>query len=166
MKIDLIPVEINKKNVLNNLLEKYNYEFSQYDKIPFNENGLFGYRYLDEYWMDGNRFAYFIFVDDKLAGFVLVNKHPECDNPIDWAISEFFVSYNYRNLGVATAIMKKIFNKHKGYWHIKYHAKNIASAYFWNKIAKMYSNDNCETVEGIEDYFDGTKSTILFFKVN
>lgn len=166
MKVDLIPVEISKKKVLNNLLEKYNYEFSQYDKIPFDENGLFGYPHLDDYWRDDNRFAYFIFADDKLAGFALVNKHPECDKPIDWTIAEFFVSYNYRNLGVATAIMKKVFNRHKGYWHIKYHTENVASTHFWNKIAIEYSNDNYETVEGLEDYSDGTKSTVLFFKVN
>lgn len=28
MKIDLLPADISKKSTLNNLLEKYNYEFS------------------------------------------------------------------------------------------------------------------------------------------
>lgn len=165
MKIDLLPVDISKKSILNNLLEKYNYEFSQYDKIPFNDEGLFGYRYLNEYWTDDERFAYFIYVNNNLAGFALINKHPECDKPIDWAVAEFFVSYNYRNLGVATAVMKQIFDKHKGYWHIKYHSQNTVSVHFWNKIARIFSNDNYEAVKGIEDYYDGTKSTVLFFEV-
>lgn len=165
MSIELKPVSFEEKEVLNNLLEKYYYEFSQYDKIPFNNNGLFNYRYLNSYWTDDGRFAYFIFADNKLEGFALINKHPECDRQIDWAVAEFFVSYNYRNSGVATMIMDKIFAIHKGYWHIKYHSANIASVKLWNKIAKKYSNNDYETLNGLEDYYDGTKSTVLFFKV-
>jgi predicted acetyltransferase len=164
MEIELKGVAVKEKEILNNLLEKYNYEFSQYDKIPFDENGLFHYRYLDNYWTDPDRHAYFIVAEDKLAGFVLINKHPECNRPIDWAIAEFFVSYNYRRSGVGTTVVNKLFDQYKGYWHIKYHPNNIASALFWNKIASRASNGNYETLRGDEDYFDGTEAKVLFFK--
>lgn len=165
MNVELKQVAIGEKEILSNLLEKYNYEFSQYDKVPFDENGLFGYRYLDNYWTNEGRFPYFIIVDKKLAGFALINKYPECDRPIDWAVAEFFVSYNFRRSGVASIVMKKIFEIHKGYWHIKYHQKNVASELFWNKIAKDYTNNNYEVVKGNEDYYDGTEAKVLFFKV-
>jgi predicted acetyltransferase len=164
MNIELMPVSIDKKDILNNLLEKYNYEFSQYDKIPFNQNGLYNYRYLDYYWTEEGRAAYFIVVDNNLAGFVMINKHPECDKPINWAIAEFFVSYNYRRCGVATTIMNEVFKIYKGYWHIKYHPKNIASEIFWTKTANKASNGNYEIIKGNEDYFDGTEAKVLFFK--
>lgn len=118
---------MSEKDTLANLLEKYNYEFSQYDKRQFDNNGLFGYKYLNNYFTEESRHAYFIYVDDILAGFALINKYKECDRPIDWSIAEFFVSYNFRRQGVATEAVRQIFSFHKGWWHIKYHKKNVAS---------------------------------------
>lgn len=166
MRIELIQVTANEKNTLSNLLEKYNYEFSQYDKRKFDENGLFGYKYLDNYFYEDGRFAYFIMVDDELAGFALINKYHECERPIDWSIAEFFVSYNYRRNGVATKAIDLIFEKHKGYWHIKYHENNKASVVLWNNIAKKYSNGNYELCIGDEPFDDDTEASVLFFKNN
>lgn len=165
MKTEIIRITEDRKDVLTNLLEKYLYEFSQYDKWELNDNGLFGYEYLDEYFIENDRFAYFIYAGERLAGFALLNKYPECDRPIDWSIAEFFVSYNFRRQGVATEAIRQIFEKHKGCYHIKYHRKNTASVIFWNNVAKKYSNGNYEIVMGDEPYYDGTPSTVLFFEV-
>jgi len=43
MNVEIRPVTPDEKNTLNNLLEKYNYEFSQYDRIPFGADGLYHY---------------------------------------------------------------------------------------------------------------------------
>lgn len=165
MTIQCISVPAEEKGTLNNLLEKYNYEFSQYDKIPFGEDGLYGYPYLDCYFTDSDRYAYFIVVDGKLAGFALINKRPECDSEIDWAVAEFFVAYPYRGKGVATEIMNQIFALHKGIWHIKYHPANTASVRLWNKVAEKYAVSGVERLRGSEDYYDGTPSTVLVFTV-
>ena len=95
MKTIIKKVKPQEKDTLANLLEKYNYEFSQYDKRQFDNNGLFGYKYLNNYFTESSRYAYFIYVDDTLAGFALVNKYKVCERPIDWSIAEFFVSYNF-----------------------------------------------------------------------
>lgn len=164
MNITIKRVNPNEKDTLANLLEKYNYEFSQYDKRQFDNNGLFGYKYLNNYFMEESRYAYFIYVDETLAGFALINKYKECERPIDWSIAEFFVSYNFRRQGVATEAVRQIFDIHKGWWHIKYHKKNIASVILWNKIAKMYFNDY-ELCIGDEPFDDGTEASVLFFEV-
>ena len=49
MDIELKPVKIQQREILANLLEKYLYEFSQYDGRDVNALGLYGYRYLDYY---------------------------------------------------------------------------------------------------------------------
>lgn len=165
LNIELKQVNIKQKNILSNLLEKYNYEFSQYSNDNFDNNGLFGYSHLDSYFEEEDRFAYFIIVENNLAGFVLINKHKECDRDIDWSVAEFFVSFNYRNKGIATNIMNSVFNIHKGYFNIKYHPKNIASEKLWNKVAKKYSNNNYETIYNGEKYNDDSESIILIFKV-
>lgn len=166
MNIELKQVTVNEKHILNNLMEKHIYEFSQYDLIPYNEEGLFNDPHLDSYFTDSDRFAYLIYADGKLAGLALVNKYPECDRPIDWAVAEFWISYHYRRKGVGTAVMDMLFEKFKGVWHIKYHPKNEVSHVFWNKIADKASGGNYETVRGKEDYFDGTPAKVLVFNTN
>ena len=165
MKTEIIRVTEDRKAILANLLEKYNYEFSQYDKRKFGDNGQFGYKYLNNYFTEKSRFAYFIYADNQLAGFALLNQYPECGRPIDWSIAEFFVSYNFRKQGVATEAVRQIFEKHKGCYHIKYHRKNTASVILWNNVAKKYSGGNYEIVTGDEPFDDGTEATVLFFEV-
>ncbi len=165
MEVELKGIPVEKKETLNNLLEKYNYEFSQYDQAPFDDEGLFHYPYLDQYWSEAGRYPYFIIVDHKLAGFVLINRHGACDRPVNWSVAEFFVSYPYRRKGVATIIMERIFKLHQGFWHIKYHPKNAANKIFWNKLVRSVSNGCYEIVEGNECYFDGTASQVLIFKI-
>ena len=49
MAVTLKIVSLQEREILANLLEKYLYEFSQYDKIDLNALGLYGYKYLDCY---------------------------------------------------------------------------------------------------------------------
>lgn len=164
MNVELKPVLSEEKNILDNLLEKYNYEFSQYDGIPFGPDGLFRYWPLDAYWTEEHRAAYFILADGALAGFVLINSHPEADCPLDWAVAEFFVAYPYRRKGVGSAAMAQVFQRYKGRWQIKFHTKNLPSVAFWNGIARRYAAGNVKTLRGTEDYCDGTPSTVLCFE--
>lgn len=164
MKVELKPILTEQKEILNNLMEKYLYEFSQYDLIPFDETGLFRDPHIDDYFTDKTRFPYFIYADGKLAGFALVNKHAEAPAPLDWAVAEFFVAYGYRRKGVGTFIMKELFNRHKGVWQIKYHSKNAGSKIFWQKIASEASGGKVELMRGNEDYCDGTPAEVLVFQ--
>lgn len=165
MKIQLKTVSVEKKDILNNLMEKYLYEFSQYDGYAFDETGLFRDPSIDRYFTEQNRHSYLIIVDNNLAGFVFVYKRAECDEPLDWAIGEFFVAYPYRRSGVGTAVMQKLFEQYKGIWQIRYHPKNAGSEKFWQRIAAAASGNNYKTVRGEEDYGDGTPSKVLVFEV-
>jgi Predicted acetyltransferase len=71
MDIIIEPVKKEEKEILRNLLEKYNYEFSQYNGLDINNLGLYGYDYLDSYWTEENRFPFFIKINNKLAGFIM-----------------------------------------------------------------------------------------------
>ncbi|MDE5911583.1 MAG: GNAT family N-acetyltransferase [Clostridia bacterium] len=164
MKVEIILAKIEDKPTLANLLEKYNYEFSQYDCRPFNNNGLYGYEYLDRYWIEDVRFPYLIKVDDKLAGFALINNIAECAEKCNWSVAEFFVGYPYRNKGVGTRAMMKIFDKHKGLWHIKYHCRNIVSVGFWNKIARLFAKKEVKVFD-TQDFYNASKGKVLTFEV-
>ena len=74
----MCPMALGEREILGRLLEKYLYEFSQYDHSLFGENGLYGYPYLDAYGREEGRHAFFLRYQGKLAGFVLLNQVQEC----------------------------------------------------------------------------------------
>ncbi|HBL84246.1 MAG: GNAT family N-acetyltransferase [Clostridiales bacterium GWF2_38_85] len=166
MKIEIIPARIEEKEILRNLLEKYDYEFSQYDLRDVNNIGLYGYKYLDYYWAEENRWAFFIKVDGKLAGFVMVNDYPEANEPTDYSMSEFFVMHKYRRYGVGKYAAFVMFDMFKGKWQLKRHPKNIASVYFWDKVVSEYTKGNFKLVKSYPntEYEDGTLGDIFFFE--
>jgi predicted acetyltransferase len=167
MNISIIPVSYGDKEVLRNLLELYNYEFSQYDDTDVNNYGIYGYRYLDHYWTDDNRFAYFIKVDNKLAGFAMLRGYSNEEKQNNYSIAEFFVMYKYRKMGVGIYVMEYFFNKYKGEWKIGYTPRNKTAKIFWNKVVKKYSNGKYEIITNdINDkYKDGTIGETLIFKI-
>lgn len=124
--VEIIKVKKEEKEILLNLLEKYEYEFSQYTLIDVNPLGLYGYDYLDYYFTEENRYAYFIKVDGKLAGFVMINDYPEIpDEKTDFCVSEFFVLFKYRKQGIGRKAIFEVLDKHRGKWQLKRHPKNI-----------------------------------------
>ena len=125
MNITIESVSREEKEVLRNLTEKYEYEFTSYEDADVNDLGLYGYKYIDHYWTELDRFAYFIKVNNKLAGFIMVDTHRYIEKiETKYSIAEFFVMLKYRKCGVGTYALKHILNKHKGKWQIGYNPKN------------------------------------------
>ncbi|MDR0909719.1 MAG: GNAT family N-acetyltransferase [Spirochaetaceae bacterium] len=167
MNITIEPVGKDKKEILRNLLEKYQYEFSQYDNKDTNDLGLYGYDWLDCYWTEENRWAYFIRVNNQLAGFMMINDYQE--TPLldtDYAMAEFFVMYKFRRMGAGKYAAKYAFDKYKGKWQLKRHPKNRGSVYFWNKIIEEYTNGKYELMKNNENakYEDSTNADIFIFE--
>ncbi|MDR1002864.1 MAG: GNAT family N-acetyltransferase [Oscillospiraceae bacterium] len=166
MNFELVPVQKDEKQILANLLEKYDYEFSQYDLRDVNKLGLYGYDYLDCYWTEPNRWAFFIKVDGTLAGFAMVNDYPElAELPADYHMSEFFVLYKYRRLGVGKLTAFKLFDMFSGTWALRRHPHNIPSVCFWDKIVSEYTKGNYTLYESYKDadYEDGTLGDAFYF---
>ena len=108
MNIELVVVERDEKEILRNLMEKYDYEMSQYGNDDVNKLGLYGFDYFDNYWQEGaKRWAYFIKVDGKLAGFAMFisDYFYLKDKKSDYMMNDFFVMYKYRGLGVGKSTM-------------------------------------------------------------
>ena len=159
MEIELKLVKKDEKEILRNLLEKYEYEFSQYDGREINNYGLFGYDYLDNYWTEENRFHYFIYVDNKLAGFVMINDYKEVNFETNYTLSEFFVIYKYRNMGVGKYVANYVFNRYNGKWQLTYLQKNEIAKKFRNIVVNECTKGNYE-VKKIETEFE-TKEDVL-----
>lgn len=166
--VELIKVEVKDKEILNNLLEKYLYEFSQYEKTDIDENGLYNYEWIDYYFTEKNRFPYFIKVNNHLAGFALISDYPEVpEESTTYCLSEFFILYKYRCKGYGKEAVFQVLNKHRGKWQLKCHPGNIVSTIFWEKVINEYTNGEFRLIKNYPnsevDYEDGTKANVFFF---
>ncbi|MGN0326479.1 MAG: GNAT family N-acetyltransferase [Lachnospiraceae bacterium] len=164
----IIEAKIEDRDTMRNLLEKYLYEFSQWEKTDVKDDGLYGYEYLDSYFEEENRYPYLIKVDDKLAGLILISDYPEVpDEKTDFCLSEFFIMNKYRRKGYGKEAVFQVLNQHHGKWQLKRHPHNLASVHFWNKIIAEYTNGNYRLVEKYPDkdvdYGDGTPADVFFF---
>lgn len=167
MQVTLRQARFEDREILANLIEKYEYEFSQYDDRDVDQLGLYDYKYLDYYWIEDKRWAYFIESDGKLAGFVMVNDLPEVeDTETDFQIAEFFVMYKYRRAGVGKQAFLQLINKHKGRWQLRRHPKNIASVHFWSNVIDDYANGKFELIKSHPKcgYNDGSLGDVFFFE--
>ena len=123
-----------------NLLEKYLYEFSQWEKTDVNDKGLYGYEYLDCYF----------------------------EEKTDFCLSEFFIMNKYRRKGYGKEAVFQVLNMHHGKWQLKRHPHNIGSVHFWNNVIAEYTKGNFRLVEKYPNkevvYDDGTLADVFFFE--
>ncbi len=146
MDIRVEPILLEQKSVLIQMMELYNYDFSEFSQDDLNEYGYFGYAHIDDYWNEEGRHPFFIRVDGKLAGLVLVRsccEHNDLPNPHN--IAEFFVMKKYRNNGVGRAAAVKVFDRFPGSWEISQWTNNLPAQRFWQKVVAQYTHGNYRT---------------------
>lgn len=166
MKISLTPIKKEEYEILINLAEKYEYEFSQYSNVDVDVMGTFGCAdWLQIYFSEQNYWPYFIKVEEKLAGFILI-----CDDAFegyhtDFIVDEFFIIYKYRGIGVGFNVVKQVLQLHRGSFGLSYSPRNGPAAAFWQKTISRITNDDFQlyTQNPHIIYPDGTEATIITF---
>ena len=138
---------MNEKPILRQLLELYEYDFSESEGMDIGPHGFFGYKYLDHYWTDPDRHPYLLRMDNHLAGFVLVNRHGVSGED-RWSIAEFFVLRKYRRQGIGAFAAASVFNLWPGKWEVSQSAAHPASTVFWRKVIGRYTNGQYEERQG------------------
>jgi predicted acetyltransferase len=148
MNIEIVTIKLEEKDILSNLLELYLYDFSEFTGFDLGIDGRYNYKYRDNYWMESNRFPLFIKIDDKIAGFVLINlKNPETKEKDIHTIAEFFVMKKYRLMGVGKNVANQVFDKFHGKWEIMSLTSNIIARQFWKKVVEEYTKGNFQEIK-------------------
>lgn len=140
MIIEVIPVEKSQKSVLRQLMELYNYDFSEYTNEDVDEHGLYGYSYLDHFWTEETRHPFFIKVGGCFAGFALVGTFCKYTNNKAHSIAEFFVMRKYRKMDIGKFAAKYVFDLFKGEWEVRVLHANKPALIFWHKVISEYTN--------------------------
>ncbi len=156
MNITIEPILVEQKTVFIQMMELYKYDFSEYSNDDINEYGYFGYPHIDDYWNEEGRFPYFIRVDGKLAGLVLVRSCCEYNNLLQpHNIAEFFIMKKYRKKGVGKYAAQKIFDRFPGGWEISVWSNNSAAQCFWKSVVNEYAEGNYKTFTSPENEIVG-----------
>jgi len=139
MTSNLIHASIQHKLIIENLMQFYMYDFSEFMELNITNEGKFkAYEYLDEYWTDMNRFPYLIKCNNSPAGFALV-RWIEDETAGYFSVAEFFVLKKYRRSGIGFAIARQLFSLHKGKWEIFQRENNIPAQLFWQKVIDVHT---------------------------
>lgn len=164
--VELARVEEEQREILAHLIELYEYDFSEYENSDVNAYGLYGYSYLDYYWTEDKRYAYFIKVNGKLAGFVMVCGYCYVSKDEETLfLSEFFVMKKYRRQGIGKYAALQILREHPGKWELTVHPNNPGSHKFWKKVISEAAKGEVTVAEQIEGVYDDALATAYLFEV-
>ncbi|MGN1020964.1 MAG: GNAT family N-acetyltransferase [Aristaeellaceae bacterium] len=143
MTVTLDPIRIEQKSVLMQMMELFSYDFSEFSGDDISEYGYFGYSHIDDYWNEAGRYPFFIRVDGKLAGLVLIRSCCEyTDLPRPHCVAEFFVMRKYRRQGVGLTAARQVFDRFPGGWEIAAWSNNHAALAFWESVIRDYTREN------------------------
>ena len=144
MNTQIILAEEAEITVLSQLSQFYEYDFSEFTKDDVSQSGFYTFPYMQnlaKYWSDETKHPFFIKVDGKHAGFILVSK--DCKHTQNaHVIDEFFVMRKYRGLNVGKLAATSMFNLFEGEWELRILHSNKPALSFWNKVVSGYTNGN------------------------
>lgn len=165
MDTTLEKVTFADRSTLASMMELYLYEFSVWENTNLNQHGLYGYPYLDYYFTEPKRFAYFIKVEGKLAGFALVCDYCYVREDDALFMAEFFILKKYRNRGIGKKSAIDVIKKHPGKWELTLHPENKGAYPFWYAVIKSVSKQY-EIKEQVQGVYDEALATAFLFEVS
>ena len=164
--VEIEKVQEEQREILAHLIELYEYDFSEYENSDVNAYGLYGYSYLDYYWTEKNRYAYFIKVNGKLAGFAMVCGYCYVSKDKKTLfMSEFFIMKKYRKQGIGKYAAREVLQKHPGKWELTVHPNNPGSHKFWNSVISEVAQNEVVVVEQVEGVYDDVLATAYLFEI-
>jgi predicted acetyltransferase len=135
--VALTPVSPKEERIIDNLMQLYTHDFSEFwagtSKGDLNSEGMFAPYPLREYFLRPSWSALFIWRNQVLAGFTLINDQTHSGERADRNVGEFFILRKHRGQGVAQLAAELVFSSHPGSWEVAVARKNVQARQFWRK---------------------------------
>ncbi|MEO7105046.1 MAG: GNAT family N-acetyltransferase [Rhodoferax sp.] len=153
--VELRPAKGKELAAIENLMQFYLYDFSEFLPLQISENGLFTIRSKASYWEKSTTLPFLIWVDGEIAGFVTVDDETHFPSS-QYSIGYFFVSRRFRGHGIGATVVAKLLNQLPGEWQIFYVTSNSTAASFWAKTISRLTNAAFTVDPVIEDEYECT----------
>ncbi|WLH37798.1 GNAT family N-acetyltransferase [Pseudomonas sp. FP2196] len=131
--VELHPAQRDELQTLENLMQFYMYDFSEWLPLEFAEHGFFSIQLKDEYWRHPATQPFLIRVDDELAGFVTVDNETHIAGA-EHNIGYFFLARRFRGQGVAQFVVSALLSRIPGQWQIFHIDANRPAQRFWARL--------------------------------
>ena len=141
MNCEIVEVKQEDKEKLYKLLQYALYDGSQYIDNNINDDCIFEYKWFDNYFVDNDRYAYFIKSGSTYVGMVMVNENLKF-NKNGKCIAEFLIMPRFRRNHLGKRVSYEIFDKFKGDWEVQPMENNFVAYSFWKSVISEYTNDN------------------------
>ncbi len=141
MNIQLREPSRTDRNLVRRMMEFYQYDFSEFDGQDLDDHGCFGYGDLDYFWFEPTHAAFLITVDEKLAGFVLIDNEVVVTGN-ERSVTEFFIMRKYRRQKIGKQVANEVFRRLPAKWEVRIIEQNSHAQAFWRRIIAEYTQDN------------------------
>jgi predicted acetyltransferase len=131
--IELHAAHRDELPIIENLMQFYTHDFSEWLPLPLGEQGLFDLRPLEDYWRNPATRPFLIYVEGELAGFVTVDDQTQLPGA-HYNMGYLFVSRRYRGQGVGRFVASTLLSQFPGQWQILHVEANRAARLFWARV--------------------------------
>jgi predicted acetyltransferase len=145
VNLQITAASPDERERLTALLQLYVYDLSQILGIDVGDDGRFLTPPLDAYWTDPRRHPFLIRVEQRLAGFALVQQRSRLSG--DEAVcdmAEFFVMRRYRRQGIGERAATWFFDRFSGPWEVRQRMENHPATAFWRRAIDRYTRGRFE----------------------
>jgi predicted acetyltransferase len=157
MRIDVKRAESTDSVKLDNLMQFYIYDFSEFLPIDLDEKASFKEEILDDFFDDPDKAAFLVMVDGLPAGFALVSAEIVLQqNRGGRGIKEFFIVKRHRRHGVGKTVATAIFSMYPGKWEVRVVRTNLPAKVFWEKVISEYSEGRYDYEERYDEIWRGS----------
>ncbi|VVO02420.1 GNAT family N-acetyltransferase [Pseudomonas fluorescens] len=133
LSIELHNAQRDELECIENLMQFYMYDFSEWLALEFGEHGFFSIQPKLDYWRKPSTRPFLIKADGELAGFVTIDDEVRSQGA-QYNIGYFFVSRRYRGQGVARFVVSALLKKFPGQWQIFHIDANQPARAFWARV--------------------------------
>jgi predicted acetyltransferase len=145
-RVSVTVARNSERRLIECLIQFYIYEYSRIEPPCSNhmersdQDCFPPFANLDRYWHIEGFHPLLLRVEERLAGFALINTHSCRGEKVEFNMAEFFVAREYRRRGLATEAVRLILSQYLGRWEIAVAASNVAARLFWPRAIGATAN--------------------------
>jgi predicted acetyltransferase len=140
-EITLHATQRDELQIIENLMQFYSYDFSEWLPLKLGDHGLFDLQPLTEYWRNPATRPVLIRVAGELAGFVTLDDQTHLPGA-QHNMGYLFVSRRFRGQGVGRFVVSTLLSQVPGQWQIFHLEANQPARLFWAAVIPTLSAGN------------------------